>query len=178
MSIVSHVIPQRFRRSLSAPRFLEGLCKCETVVGGPFRGIRYHGEAVCSASSPKLLGVYEIELEPVLLDWARIPFQQVIDVGAAEGHYAVGCAKLWPQTNIIAFESTQEGRLLLQRMVELNRLQSRIKIMGHCEEEQLREALTGGKRTLIIMDVEGGEGQLLNPESIPGLTDAHIIVEI
>jgi hypothetical protein len=124
------------------------------------------------------MGVYEIELEPVLLGWCGVPFEQIIVVGAAEGYYAVGCATLWLQAHVIAFESTVEGRRLLKSMVELNGLQTRIKIMGHCEPEQLRAAIGGGKPSLVVMDVEGAEGRLLNPDRVPPLADAHIIVEI
>ena len=64
------------------------------------------------------------------------------------------------------------------RNVELNRLQSRVKIMGHCDQEQLRRAIGNGQTSLVIVDVEGAEGQLLNPATVPGLANAHVIVEI
>ena len=67
------------------------------------------------------MGVYESELAPFFLKWSAIPFQHIIDVGAAEGYYAVGCAMLWPQATVTAFESSEEGRRLLIRNVELNR---------------------------------------------------------
>jgi hypothetical protein len=140
--------------------------------------MRYHGEAVCGVASPKIMGVYESELAPFLLKWSAIPFEHIIDVGAAEGYYAVGCAMLWPRAIVTAFESSEEGRRFLARNVELNRLQSRIKIVGNCGPEQLQAAMLNGQRSLVIMDVEGAEGHLLNPENIPDLTNAHIIVEI
>jgi hypothetical protein len=124
------------------------------------------------------MGVYESELAPWILKWSAIPFQHVVDVGAAEGYYAVGCAMLWPQARVTAFESSEEGRMLLTRDAGLNGLESRIQIMGHCGEEQLRSATLSGQPLLVIMDVEGAEGHLLNPESVPGLVNAHIIVEI
>jgi precorrin-6B methylase 2 len=124
------------------------------------------------------MGVYESELAPCLLKWSAIPFQQIVDVGAAEGYYAVGCAMLWRQATVTVFESSEEGRRLLARNVELNGVQSRLKIMGHCGQEQLQAAMLDGLPSLIIMDVEGAEGHLLELKSIPNLTNAHIIVEI
>lgn len=140
--------------------------------------MRYHGNAVCGAAAPKVLGVYESELAPFLLRWSTIPFQHIIDVGAAEGYYAVGCATLWPQAAVTAFETSEEGRRLLTRNVELNRLQSRVEIMGYCGREQLHAAMLNGQPSLVIVDIEGEEGHLLEPGNIPGLANAHIIVEI
>jgi len=148
------------------------------VVGGLFKGMRYNGEAVCGAAAPKIMGVYESELAPILLRWSAIPFQHIIDVGAAEGYYAVGCAMLWPQATVTAFESSEEGRRLLTRNVELNRMQSRVKIMGHCGQEQLQAAMFNGQPSLVIIDVEGAEDHLLEPASTPSLANAHVIVEI
>jgi hypothetical protein len=178
MAAISRYLPARFKRSVTAPRFLERLKKSQTVVSGPFKGMRYHGEAVCSAAAPKLMGVYECELAPCLKKWSSIPFQHIINVGAAEGYYAVGCAMLWPQATVTAFESTEEGQRLLARNVELNEMQSRIKITGHCEPEQLNAALLDGQRSLVILDVDGAEGHLMDLEKIPGLTNAYLIVEI
>ena len=168
----------RFRRSITAPRFLERLKKSQTVVGGPFKGMRYDGESVCGASTPKIIGVYELEIAPFLVKWSAICFGRIINVGAGEGYYAVGCAVLWPQAAVTALESSEEGRTLLARNVELNGLRSRVKIMGHCEQEQFRAAIGNGQTSLVIVDVEGAEGELLNPKTVPGLANAHIIVEI
>jgi len=178
MAVIPHYVPTRFKRSVFAPGFLEQLKKSRTVVGGPFKGMRYHGKAVCGAAAPKIMGVYECELAPFFLKWSAIPFQHIINVGAGEGHYAVGCAILWPQAMVMAFESSEEGRNLLIRNVELNRLQSRVKIMGHCGQEELRTAIGNSQTSLVIVDVEGAEGQLLNPATVPGLANAHVIVEI
>src|SRR5262245_35169026 len=152
--------------------------KSHTVAGGPFRGMRYYGDAVCGAAAPKIMGVYEIELAPVLRKWSAIPFRRVINAGAAEGYYAVGCAMRWPQATVTAFESNQEGRRLLTRNVELNGLQTRVNVSGRCGQEKLQAALPGVQPCLIIMDVEGAEAELLNPRNVPSLADSYIIVEI
>jgi hypothetical protein len=178
MAIITRYLPARFKRSVIAPRFLERLNKSHTVVGGPFRGMRYQGKAVCGPAAPKLLGVYESELAPWLRKWSAIPFQNIINVGAAEGYYAVGCAMLWPHATVMAFESTEEGRALLARNVEINGLQSRVKIMGHCGQKQLQAAMPDGQGSLVIIDVEGAESHLLKPTIIRSLADAYIIVEI
>src|SRR5262249_38927844 len=99
-------------------------------------------------------------------------------VGAAEGYYAVGCAMRWRQATVTAFESNQEGRKLLTRNVELNGLETRVSVSGRCGQDELQGAIPDRQPSLIIMDVEGAEGELLNPRNVPGLADSHIIVEI
>ena len=178
MTVISRYVPPRFRHSVVAPRFLERLKESQTVVGGPFKGMGYHGKAVCGAALPKAMGVYECELAPFLLKWSAIPFQHIINIGAGEGYYAVGCARLWSRATITAFETSEEGRTLLARNIELNGLQSRVRIMGHSGQEQLQAAISDGQHALVIADVEGAEGHLLDPDNVPGLVDTHMIVEI
>ena len=75
-------------------------------------------------------------------------------------------------------KAAKKDERLLTRNVELNRMQSRVKIIGHCGQEQLKTAMLNGQPSLIIIDIEGAEGDLLEPGNIPNLTSAHIIVEI
>ena len=178
MPTISRYLPTRFKRSVIAPRLLQRLKKSQTVVGGPFKGMRSHGEAVCGAVAPKIMGVYESELAPFFVKSSAIPFQHIIDIGAAEGYYAVGCAMLWPQATVTAFETTEEGRRLFIRNVKLNGLQSRVNVMGYCGQEQLQASMFNGPPSLVIVDIEGAESHLLKPQSIPTLANAHIIVEI
>jgi len=124
------------------------------------------------------MGIYECELAQFLLKWSVVPFQHIINVGAGEGYYALGCAMLWPLATVTAFETNGEGRSMLLRNVQLNGVQSRVRIMGHCWREELDATIGGGETSLVIMDAEGAEGELLAPRKIPSLANAYIIVEI
>lgn len=169
---------QILRRSAWAPQYLSRIHTAGYIVGGPFKGMAYDGNAVGSASIPKLLGVYEIELSDTLDQWTKIPFRTIIDVGAAEGYYAVGSALRWPKASVFAFETTDEGRRLILRNAELNDVRGRMTIQGHCELKELQTAMAGPYPTLLIMDVEGAERTLLDTSQIPELHSAHIIVEV
>jgi hypothetical protein len=102
----------------------------------------------------------------------------VVDIGTAEGYYAVGLARRLPATKIIGFETTQEGRDLLAEMARLNGVADRIDIRGQCEVDDLRNAMEGSSRTVVICDVEGYEQVLLDPEKVPDLRTAMILVEL
>jgi hypothetical protein len=140
--------------------------------------MRYTSGSICSANSPKLLGVYEIELKPIFDSLWPLAFPQIVIVGAAEGYYAVGCALRWPSARVVAFESSAEGRELLGQVVDLNGVKDRIEIRGHCSAESLRETLAASGTGLLIMDVEGGETDLLDQTLLGALSAYHLIVEV
>ena len=73
-------------------RVFERLGRPTTVLNGPFRGMKYLSRAYCSAVLPKLLGTYECELIPAIDRLARSDADRIVDIGAAEGYYAVGLA--------------------------------------------------------------------------------------
>jgi hypothetical protein len=149
----------------------------DVVVSGPFKGLKYCRESIGSALAPKLLGTYEKELECIV---STIPkrYDLVIDIGAAEGYYAIGIARLAGAVPLIAFEADSTGRSLLKRMAEMNDLSDRIRIEGLCEVKSLNKVLSCASRPFILCDCEGGELELLNPESVPKLNIADVLVEV
>jgi hypothetical protein len=148
------------------------------VLQGPFAGMRYVSGSVGSVLSAKLVGTYERELH-LAIDWIlRDRPERVIDVGAAEGYYAVGLARVLPGAQVVAFESEQRGRELLRAMAALNGVGQRIEIEGHCTIESLSRALQPGPRTAVILDVEGAERDLLAGPVVPLLCGSPILVEL
>lgn len=145
---------------------------------GPFRGMRYVREAVGSAHTPKVLGTYEMEIHPWICEVFHRPPPVIIDVGAAEGYYAVGFACACPGSQVVAFEMAPQGRELLALLAQLNDVSRRVQIHGKCEVADLARALEGSTRALVFMDVEGAEADLLDPQCCPALESADIIVEL
>jgi hypothetical protein len=58
----------------------------------------YIPQAVGSALIPKLLGCYEAELHGVIACALNTTYDTIIDIGCAEGYYAVGLALHFPDT--------------------------------------------------------------------------------
>ncbi|MFO0810544.1 MAG: hypothetical protein U0746_18105 [Gemmataceae bacterium] len=148
------------------------------VAHGPFAGMHYVApRAFGSSLSAKLLGSYECELHPVVRDIQTMPFRRLIDVGAAEGYYAVGFAMTMPGlAEVVAFEDGPEGRSLLSRMAARNG-QERIDVRGRCELADLSTVVADGRDTLVVCDTEGYEDVLLNPSAVEGLGRCHVLVE-
>jgi hypothetical protein len=140
--------------------------------------MRYIRGSVGSAYVPKLLGMYERELNEAVEAACAASISLIIDVGAAEDYYAVGLARRNPQARVIAFEMEETGRLALDEMARLNGVKDSVEIRGKCEVADLRAALAGEDRALVVCDAEGYEETLLKPDEIPELASAHVLVEM
>jgi hypothetical protein len=149
------------------------------VHSGPFRGTAYIRESFKSCYIAKILGIYERELHDAV-EWAcaRKP-QLIIDIGAAEGYYAVGLALRNPGARTVAFEMEELGRKYLGDMVRLNHCEKQVEIRGKCEPTDLRGLLADSRGlSLVVCDCEGYETTLLDPAAIPDLKKALILVEL
>jgi glycosyltransferase involved in cell wall biosynthesis len=145
------------------------------VVSGPFKGM-WFGLPV--PHLPAYLGTYELELEPLLAELARTPFDLVLNVGAADGYYAAGLARLWPGARVVAFEMLPEKQENVRRVAAENGLAERIAIEGEGTRERLEALMRAAERPLVWIDVEGAELELLDPERVPALRRAEIVVEL
>lgn len=143
-----------------------------------FQGLRYVERSVGSAYIPKLLGTYERELAPQIEELCALNPDRIVDVGAAEGFYAVGLARRLPRTRVIAFEQEEAGREALRQMAVLNGVEERMIVRGRCEPCDLVDALSGAQRPVVVCDVEGYEATLLDLNAVPALERCTILVEL
>jgi hypothetical protein len=148
------------------------------VQAGPFRGMRYSTDTLGGGYIPKLLGIYERELHDLVWAFSTLDIREVINIGAADGYYAVGLARQNPALHVIAFEAEQRGRKLIEQMALDNSVSSQIKIKGHCDVANLSAVLQRPEESLVFCDVEGFEDVLLNPEVVPVLQRTRMLVEL
>lgn len=163
---------------LCFPESVQVLPPALQIVSGPFKGMRYTTRSHGSYHSCKVLGTYEKELHDVIASIQAHHYDTLIDIGAAEGYYAVGLAATSVIDRIIAFEAAEKGRLLLTEIAKWNAVKTPLDLLGRCEIEDLTSALASSGNTLIICDVEGYEAVLLDPELVTGLREASIMVEL
>lgn len=145
---------------------------------GLFAGMRYIDQSIGSSYGPKLLGTYEKELLPIFSDIISQSYDKMIDVGAAEGYYAIGYCTKTSGIPVVAFEGEKSGRDLIANLARINNVTERVTIREWCDPESLHHELQGLNNPLIIMDCEGSEQILLNPQTIPELLRARILVEL
>lgn len=150
------------------------------VRNGPFSGMMYWPVAIPGYASgglgSSLLGIYECELHEVLADAIKKQHDQVINIGCAEGYYAIGLARCLPRARVYAFDIDMRARQLCDAMAKVNGVADRIVVSGECMVDTLREIAK--RRSLIVCDCEGGEIELLRSDLIPGLASCDILVEL
>ena len=145
------------------------------VLAGPFAGMLYVAEPGGS-SLPKLLGSYETELHQWVTAIINTDYRKIINVGCAEGYYAVGLALKVPETRVFAFDIDPRPRQLCEKMAEMNGVSERVEVRGECNCEGLDALLDD--RSLVIIDCEGCELHLLDPGRVPNLRVSDVLVEL
>jgi hypothetical protein len=164
--------PDQLRRARQAVLRRYG----KVVADGPFKGMIYGKEAFCSAYLPKILGCYESEIQPALDLLLEKNPPIILNIGAAEGYYAVGLARRFPQATVYASEIESHARDLCEDLARLNDVSERVRVIGECTLDELNALpLEGG---LILCDCEGCELELLQPEIVPGLRTCNLLVEL
>ena len=145
------------------------------IWGGPFAGMDYVAEAAEGALIPRLLGSYESELHPHLAAFAAQGLDCVIDVGCAEGYYAVGLARMMPGVSIHAHDIDETARVACADLATRNGVAGQVTVGGEFKPQDF-EAFVG-KRVLVMVDAEGAELEILQPDLSPALAGMNLIVE-
>ncbi|SMY07605.1 hypothetical protein [Flavimaricola marinus] len=147
------------------------------IVGhGPFTGMIYDTRASEGGYVPRRLGCYEASLAPVIEEIVARDYPLILDIGAAEGYYAIGLALRMPKARIIARDSDPKARALCADLAAANGVADRIEIGAEIDHGGLSVLGTG--RSLVLCDIEGGEDALLDPAAAPDLASADILVEV
>lgn len=171
------LVPDRYRRSTRFEQLVRGV-SAGRVLAGPFQGMRYLDRLHGGVLLPKLLGTYERELHPVVEALVSDPPERVIVAGTAEGYYAVGFARLPGVREVIGFEASAAARADLLALAKLNECEAKLTIHGICTCSALARLLADGRRTLLVVDIEGGEAVPLDPQVVPGLADCRMLIEV
>lgn len=146
------------------------------VKAGPFQGMKYVDHTSWSGLIPKLLGIYERELADVVKKLLGEHYDVIVNVGSAEGYYAIGFARDSARSKIIAYDIDPVSRELCRNMANLNGVADRVVIGEECTHATLSQVLLG--RSLVICDCEGCELQLLDPEKCPALKQTDVLLEL
>lgn len=146
------------------------------IIGGPFKGQRPFPEGIRPSGAMILTGMYEHQLHPAFERIIATPYDTIINIGCAEGLYAVGLALKMPNVRVIAADIDPEMQRRTRAMAEYNNVADRITIIGEVTHANLDNLVQG--RTLVICDIEGGEETLLDAALVPALARCDMIVEL
>jgi predicted RNA methylase len=146
------------------------------VQSGPFEGMVYPAAVASgSAFTPKILGTYEAELHDVVRQIIDYQPSVVLDIGCAEGYYAVGFATRLKNAKVIAFDINQNCQTLCGEMAKVNSVNQQIEIKGLCSKEDLEPLI--GEKSVVISDCEGFELELFDRKTISKLRTTSFLIE-
>ena len=181
--VAGTIVPNRRRalrdeqaRQRGYEALVQGLLQDPRVRSGPFAGMMYVSVPSWGHLAPLLIGAYESELHGALEQLIARGYDIVIDVGCAEGYYVAGCARRLPDAIVHGFDMDPVALALCRQMADLNQVGERVRLHDACTPEKLNELIH--ERTLLIMDCEGREIDLLIPQRAPRLEQADLLVEL
>lgn len=151
----------------------------QRVVAGPFRGMRLELSPLSKRHLVGyLIGSQELELREIVERIVARKYEKIVNVGAADGYYAVGLARRMPGTEVVAFEALPNLHPVISKSASENGVAAQIRVEGPCDKNELGPELGSAKgHTLVFMDIEGGEMDLLDPQALPALRETDIFVE-
>ncbi len=144
------------------------------VQAGPFKGMQILREEAWEDGnqSTKIIGCYECELhDPLKEEIARLAgtAAKIVNVGCAEGYYAVGIASLLPDAIVLAADVSSDAVRITRETAAANGVANIV------ISDDIDDLMDGPD--LIVMDCEGGEVDYLDINAYPGLIRSTVIVE-
>jgi hypothetical protein len=149
----------------------------DVVAGGPFTGMTFAVDAaVDECLGPKLLGEYESELSEIVERLCHAPWERIVNVGCAGGYYLVGLALRCPSATCHGFDLDPRLQECARRVASDNGVGDRVQVHGLCTPERLDEL--AGPGSLVVVDIEGAEESLLQPDDMPALAGSTLLIEL
>jgi len=151
------------------------------VAYGPFKGLyiiesRWWGRD----RAGMLLGLYEKEILD-LFDNLPASHRTFIDLGAADGYYAIGALISGKFDHSYCYEMSERGRKQLLHNAQINNVSNYLTIWGTAEPNFWKDLQRAGvdlSNVVMICDIEGAEFDLLDEPTLQAFQGATIIIEL
>ena len=167
----------RKKNEIKQNTIISKVFKTPIVLNGPFKGLKYPKfKSRSSSLYSKLIGSYEMELHSTIKQVIDNKYDQIINIGCAEGYYAVGLAIRLPNAEILAYDIDSEARDLTLEMATLNGVSERVFINKNFDTNSFKK-IDFNKKTLIISDIEGYERYIFVPSVLNYLKKCSLIIE-
>lgn len=150
------------------------------IAYGPFKGLKLSSTTHWSAPDhgAMILGLYEQE---ILQQICSLPqkYNTLIDLGAADGYYGIGVLVNHLFSKSYCYEITEKGRTSILENAKLNNLESQVEIRGIATQDFIDEfAQSICDTSVLLIDIEGGEFDLLTKNVFEKFKNSPIFVEI
>lgn len=154
-------------------------CTGGRVQKGPFEGMVITPRVSWGDgdTAAKLLGVYEDELHPWILDAVASKPDLLLNIGCAEGYYAVGICRLLPFVPALAVDINLAAKNAVAENILANVINGLDVLIQNTDCAWLEDRCSLPEKPLIIMDCESAELELLDLNKVPSLSKCRVIVE-
>jgi hypothetical protein len=148
------------------------------VQGGPFEGLTLVPADVGRILDPvgKLVGSYEAELHRIIEEAIRLAPPLFINLGSADGYYAVGFARRSSATRVHAFELAPSARRLCRRSARANGVADQITLHRRASARSLTQLPL--RNSVVLCDCEGAELDIFTDDIIPQLRSTLVVIEL
>jgi hypothetical protein len=152
--------------------------KSEYIVqNGAFKGLQYPSLDITEAAlAPKIIGSYEYQLQPWFNKIISTNYSDIIDIGSAEGYYAVGLAKKMPSTTVHCYDINEKDIEFSKLMAAKNNVRN-ITWNTFCDQNTLLHFPFHDK-SLILCDCEGYEFELFTDSVISKCSRVDFLIEL
>ena len=151
-----------------------------TVKNGLFKNLKINKDISWGKAdiASKVYGLYENNIQKVL---GKIKKPILIDIGAADGFFAIGCIYSGISKHCYAFEQSDLSRSALAKIAEINQVSENITIKGEVTNQNFLSLLPQNidfSKAIVLCDIEGGEYSFFTEKILKKLEKSHIIIEI
>lgn len=153
------------------------------VQEGPLKGFHLAEQPKwCAADrGTMILGMYEARVLQKLVEFGGSN-HSLIDIGAADGYFGIGCVFAGLYSRSICFELDSDMREILRRGAARNEVSSKVTIFGPANPSSLIQGIEGANldlsRCTVLCDIEGAEFDLLDENILQYFRESKFIVEL
>ena len=151
-----------------------------TIAYGSFKGFKFAKNSWWSKHDrgSMILGLYEKEIIEILLNTSK-ERSVFIDIGAADGYYAVSSVKNYFFNRSYCFEIEQKGRSVIRQNSILNGVAEKVIIFGEANRKSLLKIPKADiSNSVVLIDIEGFEFDFLDTNILNILKKSICIIEL
>lgn len=148
---------------------------------GPFKGLSLGKKLWWGKGDlgSMCLGLYEIEILNFFYSKELEDRKNFIDIGAADGYYAIGLLYSGRVNSAVCFELSESGRSTIHSNWMLNGEPGELKINGNVFDNfEEKTANIDFSKAFVLVDIEGAEFSFLTSEMLSYLKKTFIVIEI
>ena len=154
----------------------------KTILGGLYKSTKLTCQTHWQGFdiSSKLLGLYEEQVQnKIVYLKKKFGLEYLINFGSGDGYHLVGLIKNDYFKKGLAFEINEYGRKQIEENLKINNLKQKVGIFKEANFDEIKNEINSVqlKKTLYLVDIEGGEFELFNEKNIDAFRDSYLIIE-